>query len=291
MKESIWSNLYEFNSESERCSLKTAKLLELGGVRYPKFGNILILAGGPGSGKGHQLKNLIGLDGKVLDVDKLKEFALNHFGIKQEIKRKHDFDIDNCDLRNPEHTTKLHEILKELNLKQRSYDSLNYIKDLRERKPNLIFDVTLSDWEQFESICDLAKTLQYDMKNIHIVWVLNTLDVSLEQNSKRSRVVPEEIVRAIFRSVSGNLKRICNMGEKLKKYMDGDIWVSFNKIHVDTEGIVGNSGNGFFYTKANMFKIKSSGGSVKFPLVEGKELTQKIYEYTQDSNWLKQNLD
>lgn len=77
--------------ELEKGKLFTASLLEVGGVRYPKSGNVLILAGGPGSSKGYQLKTLIGLEGKVLDIDELQtlmiksrhfqERLLNEFGI------------------------------------------------------------------------------------------------------------------------------------------------------------------------------------------------------------------
>ena len=45
------------------------KLLTLGGVAYPKFGNGLILAGGGGSGKGWNYSHLLGIDGKIINVD------------------------------------------------------------------------------------------------------------------------------------------------------------------------------------------------------------------------------
>ena len=287
MNSEFWNNLIFHEEESNRGELLTAALLEVGGVRYPKFGNILILAGGSGSGKGHQLKNLIGVEGKILDIDRLKELALQHYGIRKTLQQKFGINVDDAsNFKDPEFTGKVHKALKQLNLKERLYNTLNYIADLQERKPNLIFDVTLSDFGQFRDICDIAKTLHYDLKNIHVVWVLNTIEIALEQNSNRERVVPEEVVRSIFKNVSSTLKEICTLGSKLNSYMDGDIWVSFNRIGVDVEGISGSTGKGFFYTKANMFKIKPAGGSVKFPVVEGKELTEKIYEYTKDKNWL-----
>ena len=287
MNKELWNNLIFHEEESKKGLLLTAALLEVGGCRYPKFGNIIILAGGSGSGKGHQLKNLIGIDGKVLDVDRLKELALKHYGIKKTLQQNFGINVDNPEsFKDPEFAEQVHNALKKLKLKERFYDALNYISNLQERKPNLIFDVTLSDMEQFRDICEIAKTLKYELKNIHVVWVLNTLEVALKQNLNRERIVPEEVVHSIFKNVSSTLKEICSLGNKLKSYMDGDIWVSFNRIGVDVEGVSGSTGKGFFYTKANMFKIKPAGGTVKFPVVEGKELTEKIYEYTKDKNWL-----
>jgi hypothetical protein len=47
------------------------KLITFGGQAYPKFGNIIIMAGGAGSGKGFVLGTLVGAEGKVFDVDEL----------------------------------------------------------------------------------------------------------------------------------------------------------------------------------------------------------------------------
>ena len=51
------------------------KLITFGGKAYPKFGNIVIMAGGAGSGKGFVLNKLVGVEGKVFDVDELKRLA------------------------------------------------------------------------------------------------------------------------------------------------------------------------------------------------------------------------
>ena len=58
-------------------ALKTASLITIGGRAYPNYGQVLMLAGGAGSGKGFQLQNVIGLRGKVLDVDNFKKGTEN----------------------------------------------------------------------------------------------------------------------------------------------------------------------------------------------------------------------
>ena len=51
------------------------KLITFGGQAYPKFGNVIIMAGGAGSGKGFVKDKLVGAEGFVFDVDELKKLA------------------------------------------------------------------------------------------------------------------------------------------------------------------------------------------------------------------------
>lgn len=282
----IWKDLL-YLDRINRGKLFTAKLLQLGGVRYPKFGNILIMAGGSGSGKGCQLKNLVGLDGKVLDVDKLKVLVLENEFFRKLFKKKYNREIKSDSLKDPEFTRDLHNFMKEQGIKERVYNSLNYIADIKERKPNLIFDVTLSDLEQFQTICTVADRLGYDRKNVHLIWVINTLEVALEQNASRTRMVPENIVKQIHRNVAGTMYDICKMGSSVTQYLDGDIWFSFNQKNVDVKVKTQekNISENFVIKEANMIKIKSAGGPIQFPKEEVKELTQKIYEYTKFTDW------
>ena len=53
-------------------NLLTEAGISFGGKAYPRSDNVVILAGGAGSGKGHVLENILLINGKVFDVDKLK---------------------------------------------------------------------------------------------------------------------------------------------------------------------------------------------------------------------------
>ena len=280
----IWDNLMMID-ELEKGKLFTAALLEVGGIRYPKSGNVLILSGGPGSGKGRQLKTLIGLEGKVLDIDEIQTLMIKSRHFQERLLDEFGIDVKKGSLKDPQFVSELHSAVTKMGFDYRRYEELKYIADIEERKPNLIFDVTLSSIIQFRKICETVKDLHYDLKKIHLVWVLNTLEVSLQQNAQRERVLPEDLVELIHQGVSVTMRKICTMGAKLTKYLDGDIWVSFNQVDVDVKGTPGNTGKGFHYTKANMFKIKSAGGPIKFPKAEGVELTKKIFEYTKDTDW------
>ena len=46
-------------------------LITFGGQAYPKFGNVVIMAGGAGSGKGFVKDKLVGVEGFTFDVDAL----------------------------------------------------------------------------------------------------------------------------------------------------------------------------------------------------------------------------
>jgi hypothetical protein len=87
------------------------KLITFGKKAYPKFGNVVILAGGAGSGKGFQLEKLLGIEGKVFDVDHLKQLAIKSEMFAKRIKDETGQDIKNYDLKNPDNVSKLHDVL------------------------------------------------------------------------------------------------------------------------------------------------------------------------------------
>ncbi|UQJ94981.1 hypothetical protein IANJMKHF_00075 [Klebsiella phage CPRSA] len=104
-----------------------------------------------------------------------------------------------------------------------------------DRKPNLIFDVTLKGMSKLASIARDVETLGYKKENVHIVWVMNDVHIAMQQNQKRDRVVPKEILMDTHEGAALTMAKILNMGDSLKQYMDGDIWISFNKVGVDSE--------------------------------------------------------
>src|SRR5210317_967261 len=89
------------------------KLITFGGQAYPKFGNIVIMAGGAGSSKGFVLSNLVGVEGKVLDVDALKTMAAKAPLIRKKAKEELGKDLEylSKNLGNPENTAALHGII------------------------------------------------------------------------------------------------------------------------------------------------------------------------------------
>lgn len=261
------------------------KLITFGGQAYPKFNNIVIMAGGAGSGKGFVKNNLVGMEGYTFDVDELKKLASKAPMIRKRVKDELGVDLEDLsnNLRDPENVSKLHDIIgnilgldnKRLQTLYRSIFSAN-----KDRKPNIIFDMTLKDFRKLQEISRQASELGYDKKNIHIVWVVNDIEVAKKQNLnvKRGRVVPLEILINTHRGVSNTMRDIIDMGSSVTKYMDGDIVFAFNKIGVDSE--IAKSGKGGQYIKdANYFYIKRAGKPTMSADAVTQQLGAKIQSY------------
>lgn len=266
------------------------KLITFGGEAYPKFGNIIIMAGGAGSGKGFIKDNLIGAEGKVFDVDQLKTLAAASPGIRKKVKDELGDDLEKLskDLRNPETVNRLHDIIgKYLNLPDKTLRTFytSVLAAPKERKPNIIFDVTLKDLRKLENLTRSASALGYDKKNIHIVWVVNDIEIAKKQNATRDREVPVEILVNTHRGASQTMQDILNMGQTLKNYMNGDIVFAFNKIGVDSK-IDASGKGGMFISTANYFYVKRAGQDVTPVAALEKDLKAKIGSYVpKNAEW------
>jgi hypothetical protein len=259
------------------------KLITFGGKAYPKFGNIVVMAGGAGSGKGFVLSNLVGMEGKVFDVDELKTLASKTPAIVKRIKAEMGVDLPQlaANLKDPANVGKLHDIMGDyLKLDKRKEKSFytSILTAPADRKPNIIFDMTFKELTKLQKVARDAEMLGYDKKNIHIVWVVNDIEVAKQQNAKRARTVPSEILINTHRGAANTMGDIINMGNQLKKYMDGDIVFAFNKVGVDANLV--KSGKGGSYVKdANYFYVKRQG---KKPTSVDKldaEIRRKIASY------------
>jgi len=239
------------------------KLITFGGKAYPKFGNIVIMAGGAGSGKGFVLSNLVGVEGKVLDVDALKTMAAKAPLIRKKAKEELGKDLEylSKNLGNPENTAALHGIIGDYmkldkRVNQALYTSAMFAAP--DRKPNIIFDVTLKDLQKLQTITRQVSEIGYDKSNIHIVWVVNDIEVAKQQNLRRDRTVGTEILVNTHRGAANTMGDIINMGKSLRKYMDGDIIFAFNKVMVDSE-LVRSGKGGSFVKDANFVYVKRQG--------------------------------
>lgn len=264
------------------------KLITFGGAAYPKFGQVVIMAGGAGSGKGFVLNNLVGLEGKVFDVDELKQLATRSPKIIQRVRDELGIDLTKLDtrknelaLKDPNNVSLLHEIIGDaLNIPDRKQQAFlaSVMTANPERKPNMIFDVTLKDFQKLNNITRMANNLGYEKKNIHIVWVVNDVEVAISQNLSRDRTVPVEILVNTHRGVSATMMDIINMGDGLTRYMDGDIVFAFNQIKVDSD-VTKSSRGGEYVKDANYFYVKRSGKGVTSLQNLSKDVRQKINSY------------
>ena len=259
-------------------------LITFAGQAYPKFGNVIILAGGAGSGKGFIKDKLIGAEGYNFDVDALKSLSMRTPKLIEKIKNEFGVDPSKLDLKKPDDVAKLHDIIgTALNLDDKRKQILftSIMTAAPDRKPNLIFDVTLKDLRKLQNITHQVKELGYDNEKIHIVWVINDIEIAKKQNVERSRQVPVEILVNTHRGASFTMHDIVNMGNDLKKYMDGDIVFAFNKVKVDSD--VAKSDKGGMYIKdAKYFYVKRSGKAVDQEKLTA-DLRAKISSYVPPS--------
>ena len=264
------------------------KLITFAKKAYPKAGNVVILAGGAGSGKGFVLDNLVGIEGKVFDVDALKSLVLKAPKVDQKIKDEFGVSLNKLNLTKPNDVAKLHQIVGDImnlpNKKQSAFFA-SALAAAPEDKPNIIFDVTLKDLRKLDNITRLVQQAGYDKKKTHIVWVVNDIEVAKKQNldPKRGRVVPVEILVNTHRGASQTMLDIIKMGKGLKKYMDGDIVFAFNKINVDSDLEVGKKG-GQYLKRAEYFYAKRSGEAALSLDKINKNVLNKISDYVPNAD-------
>jgi hypothetical protein len=275
---------------AEQYDLLIEKLITFGGKAYPKYGNVVIMAGGAGSGKGFVKDNLVGIEGKTFDVDELKRLASRTPAIVKRVKKDLGVDLASLasNLKNPENVAKLHEIIGDyLGISDRQTKALYkaIIAGNPDTKPNLIFDVTLKDLRKLQNITRQVSSMGYAKENIHIVWVVNDIEIAKKQNAERDRMVPVEILVNTHRGASQTMHDIVSMGTELKKYMDGDIVFAFNKIGVDS-GIEKSERGGSYIKDANYFYVKKKGKAPTSADKLSDDLKRKISSYVpKNASW------
>lgn len=254
------------------------KLLTFGN-KQPKYNNVVIMMGGGASGKGYVINNLVGLEGVVFDVDKLKQLSLRSNKIREKILDSTGRDITTLDLKNPEHVSFLHSAIYDLGIIDKKLTTFLSSVFVNEYKPNIIFDVTLKDLSKLESIWYEVTRFGYKKENIHIVWVVNDIETALLQNRSRDRQIADDILVSTHRSVATTASLILNKTVSVSKYMDGDFWIVFNKRGIDS--IMKFSGKGGFYIKdAFYLKVKEQSKEIKNIGEIEDDVLKKLEDYT-----------
>ena len=178
-----------------------------------RYGQIVFLAGGAGSGKGFAISNFMEKEKfKVRDVDEWKK------GFQKLADTKNLYpEIKGLKLKNPKDVYKLHMFVKKTGIKEKSLDLL--LQDANTRHlPNIMFDITMKDANDIGDVLPKLLEAGYDSKNIHLTWVLTNYAVSIVNNRNRERVVPEDIMllshegaaKSMYDVVKGKLPRGLN---------------------------------------------------------------------------------
>ena len=182
---------------------KTLRVELVEGVNDPGILKAVFLAGGPGSGKTYIAKGLFGIPErlnisqtgmKMVNSDKELKFLLNKFGFGTDLDSLPDEVFAN--LTNP---------------KDPKYSGLrSFAKDLTAERRRLyqngrlgmIIDGTGDDFKKIAAEKAELEKVGYDT---YMIFVNTTLEVALERNENRDRVLPEKIVVDSHREVNQNI--------------------------------------------------------------------------------------
>lgn len=272
-------------------------LIMINGIKYPKFNTVVIMAGGSGSGKGFIKDKLLGVEGWVFDVDALKTLAVKTSLIRIKMEER---GVSEVNFKNPKHVSMIHEIIKELEFDKKWNDKMmkSIFTSNPDRKPNLIFDITLKDKTKLVEIVEKLEEVGYEKNNINLVWVITDIEIALLQNKNRERVISDDKLKAIHEDVSNTMNKIIKMDKEIVKYLDGDIVfvfnskgdIKFNSKEKQSNLIFKNRSEkepGFVdkESKQNIFFLKKKGQPL-IPFKDiSKDLLQKIQSYVPKGTW------
>ena len=214
-----------------------------------RYGQIVFLAGGAGSGKGFAIKHFMqGEEFKIRDVDELKiafqkldemnkftvDDLLAKYGsnigerdkdlIQRELIDK-GLKLSQLNLKTPTHVYLLHVLVRATGAKDKTLD-LMLEGASKSQLPNILFDSTFKDVEDLEKTIPLLIKAGYDTKNIHLTWVLTNYEIAIKNNKSRSRVVPEDILLATHRGAAQTVYNLINTG--LPREVDGGVYIILN---------------------------------------------------------------
>ena len=265
------------------------------------YGQVVFLAGVAGSGKGFASKHFLDREMfKVRDVDKMKKQLqiLNRLGkldidgiLKKygknipasEIEnirsiQAQGFQLRNLNLKQPNHVTALHMLVKAMGIKDSSLETLLVGKNNPETLPNIMFDITAKKVTDISGVIPKLEKAGYKSENIHLTWILTNFVTAMENNKTRERMVPEDtllkthegasntvwglVTKAMPKGLNGRVDVILNNPEHTIKYKDAD--------GNEVDGIA----KGFL-----SLPVKKEGGSI---------LPEKIWK-NKLYNWIKNN--
>ena len=160
------------------------------GLYDPNIFKAFFLAGGPGSGKSFVARNVFtGTGLKLVNSDIILENSLKKAGLSMSMPDEEQYFRDML-------RTRAKAIVdNQIDL---------YVKG----RLGLVIDATGRDYNIISRQFSALQLLGYDC---YMVFVNTSLEVALERNSKRERVVPEYITKNSWQSVQNNIGRFQNL--------------------------------------------------------------------------------
>jgi len=217
----------------------------------PRFNQVVLLAGGAGSGKGFMTNKILGIDAKTFDVDQIKSQIINPGTVKinKAVMDKYGIDVTKMNLTNPDDVKMLHQINDEMGYSKKVQD--NFFKDLehlakKDMLPNCIFDTTMKSEKKIMEIVHTVQMAGYKRENIHIIWIMTPSKVAVKQNRdvSRGRIVPEDILLDTHKGVAQNMLDLMK-NSSFQEHIDGYVYVIFNQAYVDNTLVFSKFGGSY----------------------------------------------
>jgi predicted kinase len=207
----LYENIKDIKEELTSIQLSLTEQLIIEGVDDPGILKCVFMAGGPGSGKSFTAMEIFGID-KTL-VSSFSTFGLksvNSDSAFESLLKKNGIDpkkLADIEKENPELWDKLTKEpgslrgkAKILSKKQQEFYEAGRL--------GLIIDGTGHNYSKIQKQKQHAEALGYDT---YMVFVNCSLEVALERNKNRDRILPEELVQTSWKEVQENLGKFQNL--------------------------------------------------------------------------------
>ena len=188
-----------------------------------RYGQIVFLAGGAGSGKGFAIRNFMEKEKfKVRDVDEWKRAFMKLADTQDKYP-----EIQGLKLKNPKDVAKIHAFVKKMGIKDKTIDLM--LADANSRHlPNIMFDITMKDANDIDQYMPKLIKAGYDAKNIHLTWVLTNYAVAIVNNRNRPRVVADDIMLLSHEGAATSMYEVIK--GKLPRGLNGSVRVILNNL-------------------------------------------------------------
>ena len=181
---------------------KTLRVELVEGYKDPGIFKAVFLAGGPGSGKTYIAKGLFGIPERVnvsqsgmkmVNSDKELKYLLNKYGFGTDLDSLPDEVFQNLTGDGPQ-ASGLRKFAKDLTAERRRL--------YQNGRLGMIIDGTGDDYQKIAGEKAELEKIGYQT---YMIFVNTTLEVALERNENRDRVLPEKIVSDSHKEVNRNI--------------------------------------------------------------------------------------
>ena len=181
---------------------KTLRVELVEGYKDPGIFKAVFLAGGPGSGKTYIAKGLFGIPDKVnvsqsglqmVNSDKELKYLLNKYGFGTDLDSLPDEVFKNLTGDGPQ-ASGLRKFAKDLTAERRRL--------YQNGRLGMIIDGTGDDYQKIAGEKAELEKIGYQT---YMIFVNTTLEVALERNENRDRVLPKSIVQQSHQEVNRNV--------------------------------------------------------------------------------------